>query len=123
MPSKLSAFQAMLGAIGTVAFVISNTLNSSGGSRSKRITGTIEKIDPDTVALLAGSRRLILRVASSAPIHLNAKAITFEQIENGRQAAVRYEKRRGELLVTEIDVFPTQGDIEVIAGPSATQAD
>ena len=104
-----------LGAISVAAFLISNSFNST--PREKKVIGKIERTGEQTFHLTdLGAREHRFQLSDPVTVFLNEKEIPFESVENGRQAEVRFVKRKGQLFATGIEVFPTHSDFEADAG-------
>ena len=104
-------FQAALGAITAVTFLISNSFAGGSSSEKKKI-GTIERLSEQTFALTeSDGERQIYQVAEGVKIFLNERSIAFNEIENGRTASVRYVQKKRVSFATQLDVFPTHRDL------------
>ena len=111
MPFKSGVFQAALGAISAVAFIISNSFGS-GSPNEKRLVGTIERTGEQHFRITDNrGKRHEFQTSEPVRIFLNEKQIAFDQIENGRTAAVRYVKKDRICFATSIDISPTHRDI------------
>ena len=111
MPYKSGMFQAALGAITAVVFLISNSF-SGGSSSEKRKVGTIERLDAQRFALTeANGERQTFQLSDGAAIFLNEKSVAFEEIENGRTASVRYVRKKRVFFAMQLEVFPTHRDL------------
>ena len=111
MPYKSGVFQAALGAISAVAFIISNSFGS-GSPNEKRVVGTIERTGGQNFQITdSRSKHHEFQTSEPVRIFLNENQIAFDQIENGRTAAVRYVKKDHICFATSIEIFPTHRDI------------
>ena len=118
MPYKSGLIQAALGALCSVAFIISQSFGSSD-PKHKRIVGTIQKTGAQTFLLTeTNSRQHRFQLNSPSTIHLNEKEIPFTSVENGRTVTVHYTKKKGLLLASTLDVFPAYTDFEPPAQPT-----
>ena len=112
MPYRSGIFQAALGAVCAIAFVISNSFGGSD-SKLKRLVGTIQKTGENRFLLMEDdARQHELQIVESVRVFLNEKKMSFSGIENGRKAEVRYKKKKGKLFATHIELFPKHTDFE-----------
>jgi hypothetical protein len=111
MPYRSGIFQMALAAISVAAFLISNSFGVK--PKEKKIVGRIERIGGETFQLTdVSAQKHCFQLSDSARVFLNDKEIPFMAIDNGRQAAVRFIKQKGIMVVTWIDIFPTHTDFE-----------
>ena len=111
MPYRSGVFQAGLGAVCALAFVISNSFG--GDSKFKRLVGTIQRTGEEKFLLIGDdARRHELQTVESVRVFLNEKEISFSAVENGHKAEVRYMKQKGQLIATHIEIFPRYTDFE-----------
>jgi hypothetical protein len=121
MPYRSGSFQIILGAVGALAFIISNSFGSPG-EKHKRLVGTIHKRSASEIALTEqNAREHSLKLADDAAIFLNDRKISLAEIQDGRTAEVLYEKKRGQLLAKRLEIFPTHDDFTPVE-PRTEQA-
>ena len=112
MPYRSGIFQAALGAISVAALLISHSLNGAH-PRQKRAVGAIQRTGEQSFRLTdQNSKEHQFHLSEPVSVFLNEKEIPFPSIENGRQAAVLFTKRSGQLFATSIEIFPTHNDFE-----------
>ena len=118
MPYRSGLIQTTLGAIAAVAFIISNSFGAPG-AKHKRLVGTIHKRAAGEIALVEhNAREHSLRLTDDATIYLNDRQISITEIEDGRTAAVLYEKQHGQLLAKRLEIFPTHDDFTLPEPPA-----
>jgi hypothetical protein len=111
MPYRSGLFQAALGAISVAALVITHSFG--GAPRQKRLVGTIQKTGEQSFRLTEpNAHEHEFQVSEPVSVFLNEKEIPFPSIENGRQASVRFMRRKGKLLAVSIEIFPTHSDFD-----------
>ena len=116
MPFRSGMFQSALGAIWAVAFIVSNAFGG-GDSKQKRAVGIVQKTGGQTFLLTEeNARQRKFQLSEPATVYLNEKEISLSAVENGRKAAVRYCKRKGQLFAMHIEVFPTHADFALESG-------
>lgn len=115
MPYKSGLIQAAVGAIGAVAFLISNLTTSVGDPKQKRVTGILQKSDSQTIQVTEdSSRKFTIHLGDETKIFLNGALIPPAAIENGRKATVIFYKQKGVFTAKQIDVFPRFSDFPSI---------
>ena len=112
MPYKSGLIQAAVGAVCTIAFVISQQFGSPE-PRLKRLVGILQKTGASSFVLIEpNARQHQFELSTPVSIHLNEREISFTNIENGRTVAVDYTGTKGRLKATAIDVFPNHTDFD-----------
>ena len=111
MPYKSGLFQAVLGALGAVAFVVSNSFNASR-AHPPTVTGTVQKTGDDAFLLSEDvtGRQHSFVLDDTSVIYFNERRIPFSEVENGRRASIRHLPGKPPLLVRQMDLFPTVRD-------------
>ena len=111
MPYKTGAFQAALGALSAIAFLVSTRFGSSPGSNLQQCVGRMEKTGPRAFTITKDDgKSLPMDLGDSFSIHRNDQVVPFESIEDGRKASVRYFRNGRRLVAAEIEVFITHLD-------------
>lgn len=121
MPNRFGVIQMALGALCTVAFIISNSFGS-GDSKQKRVVGIVQRTGNQTFRLTEdNARQHTFHLAESASVFLNEREVAFSTIENGRKASVQYRKEKRENVATKVELFPTREDFEEESGKEETE--
>jgi hypothetical protein len=112
MPYRSGLFQVALGAICAVSFLVSNSFGSSD-PKHKRAVVIVQKVGERSFVLTEeNARQHTFQLSDSATVRLNAEAVSFSQLEDGRKASVSFTSRKGRLIATQIEIFPTHSDFE-----------
>jgi hypothetical protein len=112
MPKSVTSFQAMLGALGTLAFLLANAWRSPAAASNERVSGVIDHIEDGRMTLRTeGGEIREFAVKPEVVVYLNARRFPFSTVAAGRKAGVRYHKKRGKLIAVEIDLFPSREEI------------
>ena len=113
MPYKSGLIQAAIGALCTTAFVVSQLFGGTE-SRQKRMTGRLEKVVERKFSVSDANAKVFqFELSPEASVFLNDKKIELNEVNSGRSIDVRYEKRKGRLVASTVDVFPTHEDLKL----------
>ncbi len=112
MPYKSGLIQAAVGAVCTMAFVVSQLFSGGAESKQKRMTGKLDRVVERTFSLTDANAKVFqFELSPDATVYLNEKKIELQEVSSGRNVDVRYEKRKGRLVARVVDVFPTHEDV------------
>lgn len=116
MPYKSGFIQAAIGALCSVAFLISQQFGSPE-PKLKKLVGTLEKTgDQSFVLTEVNERQHRFELTTPHSVFLNERQISFSQIDNGRKVTVQYSKKKGHMFAAVLDVFPVYSDFEPTGG-------